>query len=373
MIWCLLIMKTPSDNQDAGAAAISSALREGSKRRRLDALGQPLEVFQIVWNWEKIGLSSVDYWRDDFPDLLESQHERIGSFGKGAFRSRNSSYAGDKATAFDCYIATLSVLLTVWRREQPTIAVYGSPVAHWCDQHPVLFSRIAAAMAKRAKVATIETGGWDLLDFNPDGGPALVKGNKHLILAVQERFVSAISYKEAAENAAYTLFGDFLFGNPHSIVFCTRCEKPFERRKKKRFCSGKCGRRHSSVRNRKAKIAVERLEHLPDAVRILGEWLQKPNRDGWRISTEHALNLGFSRRSRLMGAFIAASSKPLGSPERLKIFDSLSVGLKDPLKDPTELEALRDRLEAFLSNIAKAEDVMKVRNSCSVKPSLRRI
>jgi hypothetical protein len=309
-------------------------------------------AFLVAWNYEHKPENPLAL-AEDFPEFLRAMCSSRKSLS--AFPSKLADFlAGDPDAGFRIFVATIGSLLQAWRKGLPSNSRLGSPAAHWCDEHPAILEVIQDAMRSRSRCIQPRGGDWTPYECRP-GGPAHARGNKKLVLVIEERFIGQRSWSQAAQTAAYALFGDFLAGEPEKIGFCRRCDRPFVRGKKTLFCSLKCARANSSIRSRDQRNAIKRLRGLRKAVKILDEWLKKSHRAGsdWRLKTEKAFGLRETgnRHSRLMGEYIRASETPPGSPQREKLLRSLLSG---GTIDPAQQINVQQQLDGFLENISKA-------------------
>jgi hypothetical protein len=308
----------------------------------------PLSAFDLAWGYVHCGIDSSGffptYLKEIFPELLLSKCTLNGSFVLG----------GDRDSALRIYLVTIGWLLCVWRTEQPISRTYGSSVAHWCAQHAEALAAIKTAMRQRARYLEVEEVSWDITEWRP-GGLAHSPENKNLALVTRERFIGQRTWSQAAQTSAYALFGDFLGGEPNQIIFCRRCDRPFQRSRKTIYCSLECGHAGSSIDSRHDATARRRRRGLRQATKTLNEWLKNPHRTGsdWRSAAERAFGLRSidGRYSRLMSEFIRASRTPSGSDEREKLLRSLLLCRTQERK---ELKHVQQLLDGFLANVEKA-------------------
>ena len=191
-------------------------------------VADPFMAFCVAWKYDRepengLGLD------EDFPKLLQAM---CG----GRTSSQKVVLSGDPGIAFPIFLTTISHLLRVWREEPASGGLPGSAAAHWCDQHPEILERIQDALASRSRFFQPEMADWTLGELRP-GGLAHVTEHRKLKLSTTARFVGQRSWGQAAQTAAYALFGDFLAKKPQEFGFCQRCEQPFLRGKKTIFCS----------------------------------------------------------------------------------------------------------------------------------------
>jgi hypothetical protein len=340
----------PSWTEQFGALVASSLfdLRQ--------CLTDPLCAFHAWWLYEHGQDSEIlDYLNDNFPKLLRAMcGGRTGSHSVAT--QPLVLLSGDHGSALKEYLLTIGWLLHVWRTEQPASGLPGSAAAHWCDQHPDIFERVQGAMRSQSRHFRTEEAAWEPYEWRP-GGPAHLPDNKKLILVATKRFVGQRTWSQAAQTAAYALFGDFLGGKTEKIIFCGKCEKPFRPGKRVLFCSFKCAHSKSSTTSRHRIKADGRRKGLFSAAKSLSEWLQKPHRAGsdWRRMVERDFGLQASdgRHSRFMGEYIRAAQTPPGSPEREKLLRS---HLSCSTENSQERENVQQQLEAFLKNVEEARN-----------------
>jgi hypothetical protein len=310
-------------------------------------LTDPFMAFFVVWQYEHEPENDLCL-EGDFPKFLRAM-----------CGSRNGSQrvllSGDSGIAFHIFLATISSLLRAWREEAPPSGLPGTAAAHWCDRHPEVLERIQDAVASRSRFIRPVTPEWTLDELRP-GGAAHVGEHRKLELIATERFTGQRSWGQAAQTAAYSLFGDFLGDSPELIGFCRRCDRPFLCGKRARFCSTKCAHVYSAIVSRKSAAGHARRETLRKATEGLSRWLREPHRTGsaWRPVVEKAAGLQTrdGRQSRTLGEFIRAAESPPDSPEREKLLRSL---LSDSTEQPEARDRVQRKLEGFLENIRNAQ------------------
>jgi hypothetical protein len=312
-------------------------------------LSDPFTAFFVVWHSEHE--PENDLCLDgDFPKFLRAM---CG----GRSGSQGVLLSGDSGIAFQIFLATISSLLRTWREQPPPSGLPGSAAAHWCDRHPEILERIQEAVASRSRFIRPERAEWTLGELRP-GGLADVAEHEKLELITTDRFIGQRTWSQAAQTAAYALFGDFLTGNPRLIGFCRKCEQPFLCGKRARFCSTKCAHVYSATMSRNSGAGEARRETLRKAAEGLSRRLREPQRKGsaWRSVVERAARLQTrdGRQSRTLGEYIRAAQSPPDSPEREKLLDSL---MRDSMEQPENSDGVQRKLDAFLENIRKAQDM----------------
>jgi len=349
-----LRFKNASERSDAELKEAITCLWSPSS-----ALEDPLDAFLLSWEIEHGNSDAYGSVLGAFSIHLQQQYECIGA-QNSRFMTPGQKY-DDARSALTRYGATLSMLLEAWRKERPAEGVYGSVAAHWCDRHPDLWNMIETAQRKRASFLQIQSDRWEPKDWRT-GGPAFGPKNKHLTLTRVEKFKPAISWVDAAQTAAFALWGDFLAGDPGKIGFCDRCDKPFELRRKKRFCSHKCGHSFSNYASRDRDTAESRRKGLPKAAKELKGWLQKKQSatsdwrkatSDWRKDVEIAFGLwtDSGKKSKIFHEYIVGAETSLGSLQRTKLLASLTRASNLSRRKLDEIErALND----FLSDIGAA-------------------
>jgi hypothetical protein len=255
------------------------------------------------------------------------------------------------------FVSTTTSLLGRWRNDPvPGMVLEGSG-AQWLERHPEILRKIQAAQSARSRHCTLGERTWNLEELLAGSRS---RRDKKLEVAWVDKLSGQRTWPQAAETMAYAVFGDFLADETGRIGFCGRCERPFERGKRKLFCSSKCAHTQSSTTSRHGATARDRRRGLRKAAKSLKDWLQKPHRSGsdWRKTTEIAFGLHSSdgRHSRLMGAYIRASQTSPESPEREKLLRSL---LSSSTETPQERKKVQLQLEGFLQDIARAENRSK--------------
>ena len=132
--------------------------------------------------------------------------------------------SGNPSKAFNMFMAVLVVSRRVWRCEPPPEGQHGSVAAHWCARHPEILSKVQAALGLRARSPQVERTAWTLADVVSahGAGKELPKSGK-LELRMTVHFAGQRTWTQAAQTAAYALFGDFLLTEAESTGFCEYC------------------------------------------------------------------------------------------------------------------------------------------------------
>jgi hypothetical protein len=319
-------------------------------------LTEPLLAIHAAWEYEHdLESGLIEDLRGIFPETLA---ERCG-------RSQDT-LTGDPRIALGVFMACLVVSLRVWRSEPPPEGLYGSVAAHWCARHPEIFSKVQEAHRSRVSYPHIEEVGWTAADVVSAHSTSkeLPKRGK-LELSSTVHFIRQRTWTQAAQTAAYALFGDFLLTEAETIGFCGYCAMPFLRGQKKLFHSSECARSRSAIRSHDAKARVSRRKTFRKAAKALRELLQGRSgaRSGWRIKVQRAAGMQTrdGRQNRTLGAYIKASRTDSGSPEREKLLQSLqdASGVLEKKEGSKEIESLQQELDAFLLDIQKAEEIQQ--------------
>lgn len=317
-------------------------------------LTEPFAAALAAWEYEHdLESGLIEDLRRVFPETLA---ERCGL--------NPDKLSGDPGIAFGVFMAVLVVSLRVWRIEPPPEGHFGSVAAHWCTRHPGIFSKVQEAHLLRASYPDIAEAAWTVADVVSAHGAnqELPKSGK-LELRVTVHFTSQRTWKQAAQTAAYALFGDFLLTEAESIGFCSHCAKPFLRGQKKLFCDPKCAHSHSAIRSQDAKTRESRRKTFRMAARALKKWLEgrRSARSDWRTEVQNAARMQTrdNRQNRTLGAYIRVSRTEAGSPEREKLLNSLRDldTVSEGPKGLRENDGLQRELDDFLRNIKEAEKI----------------
>jgi hypothetical protein len=316
-------------------------------------LGDPLSAFLLAWEVEHGNVEWLVSVEEAFREFLEQRYEQIGfRNSRPAIGRRND----DHGSPLVRYVVILSWLVSVWRKERPDDGACGSVAAHWCERHPDIWNKIQTALRKRTSLVQIQSDKWEARDWAP-GGPAFQLKNTHRTFIREERFTAAMNWADAAQTAAYALFGDFLTGHPQKIGFCAICELPFWRgsgSRKKRFCSVKCGSKFWTYAGRDSDAAKERRRLLLIATKELRRLIEKRKiTSDWRRKVEHASGFSTSDRglSRVFHEFVVAAETRDGSPQREKLLASLTNHSKLDQRGRDETQRM---LNKFLADINAA-------------------
>ena len=261
-------------------------------------------------------------------------------------------------------MAVLFVSLCPWRCEPPPEGRHGSVAAHWCARHPEVFSKVQEALRLRAPFPQVEEPAWTLADV-VSAHSALKKLPKSgkLELCMTVRFAGQRTWTQAAQTAAYALFGDFLITNAESTGFCEHCAKPYLRGQKRLFCSHRCANARSKERSRNKATRISRRKAFRKASKALTKWLQGHHsvHSDWTKEVQNAAGLQTrdGRQNRTLGEFIRASRTEAGSCEREELLHSLRVAdtVSESEKGSKEAEGLQNELDAFLRNVQAAEKI----------------
>ena len=322
-------------------------------------LTEPLAAILAAWEYEHdLESGVIEDLRGIFPEALA---ERCG-------RSPDT-LSGDPRISFGVFMACFVGLLKVWRSEPTPEGLYGSVAAHWCARHPEIFSKVQEAHRLRASFPNIEEIGWTVSDvMSAHGASEELPNHGKLELRETVHFIRQRTWTQAAQTAAYALFGDFLLTEAETIGFCRHCAMPFHRGQKKLFCSLKCARSYSAFRSHDAKSRDSRRKTLRKAAKALTKWLQDRHiaASDWqlKIQTVAWTNSDNKRRNRILGAYVRASRTERGSPEREKLLQSLqdASSVAGNERGSKEREGLQQELAAFLLDIQKAEEIQQQRS-----------
>jgi hypothetical protein len=314
----------------------------------------PLSVFDFAWLCEKgqdPGL--VLYLGQKFSKFLEARCEL-----KTPVPWPLPSVTRDRSAMW-WFVATISMLLDKWRGDPPADHLPGSVGARWCEQHPDILQNVQTAQRARTRYSVVGEEDWTISELM--AGTEMQQKKKPALLWKDE-LSGQRTWVQAARTLAYVVFGDFLASDTQKLGFCQRCGRPFDRGKKKLFCSSGCAHAESATVSRHDTKANKRHEGMLRSAKKLSEWLEKKHRTGsdWRSVAELAFKLPTSdgRYSRLMGEYIRASQTSPGSPEREKLLRSL---LTSSTETPHQRENVQQQLEGFLQVVAKAESRAKAR------------
>jgi len=312
---------------------------------------EPFEAIRAAWDYDHNTKSEfMEHLRGIFPEALAA---RCGC--------SPDKLLGDPRIAFGVFMSCLEVSLRAWRSEPPPESLYGSVAAHWCTRHPEVFSRVQEAHRLRASYPQIGEADWTLAEVLAGGASKEPPKSKKLELGISVHLAGQRTWTQAAQTAAYALFGDFLLTEAESTGFCKHCAMPFLRGQKKLFCSLKCARIHSALQAREVKTKISRCKTFRKAAKALTKWLQVHRSAGldWRMKIQNAAGMQTrdGRQNRTLGAYIRASRTSVGSPEREKLLHSLQEAdtISKSGKGSKEHESLRSELDAFFRNIQSAE------------------
>jgi hypothetical protein len=314
----------------------------------------PIAAAIAAWAYEHDPQSEfVENLSDLFPEILAAM---CGCDPK--------KLSGDAGKAFGEFKACLIVALRCWRSQQPSEGPYGSVAAHWCEQHPWILSKVQEALGSRVGHPEVQKVEWTFEELAAFGGRENVPTNDKLSLCMTVRFAGQRTWGQAAQTAAFALFGDFLLSEAESTAFCKHCEKIFWRGQKKLFCSLTCARIHSASRSRDVAMKISRRKTFRSASKALTKWLQSHRKLGsdWRMYVQNAaygMQTRDGRHNRTLGAYIRASRTETGSPERDKLVRSLQdadIILESP-KGSKAREKVQIEFDAFLRNIQRAEKI----------------
>jgi len=319
----------------------------------------PFEAICTAWEYDHDPTSEfIEHLRGLFPETLAAQ-----------CGCSPDKLSGNPSKAFNMFMAVLVVSLRVWRCEPLPGGLYGSVVAHWYARHPEIFSKVQEAFRLRARAPKIEKAAWTLSEVVSAHGAGIeLPESGKLELSFMEHFSGQRTWMQAAQTAAYALFGDFLIAGAESTGFCKHCARPFLRSRKRFFCSHKCGNAHSKVENRKKAKRTYRSETFRKVSKALTKWLQgsRNARSGWCEEVQNAAGLQTrdGRQNRSLGEYIRASRTEVGSPERVKLLQAILYAdiVPDSQKISKENENLQRELDTFLLNIQEAEEIRQRSN-----------